>query len=179
MLLLLLLLLLLRLQVEIRLDQLNEEAEAEEEEGKTSSDVPGAAHTEAYLREMAAKLDALMVLMFEYLDHVAGSVRPDGAAAKALKAEESSRYTLIHSDFSPKELRQRLALPSPNPDKAKATAAAWACWPMIASRSEAADDLFLVLLAIFERSILTTYRSKYIQFLLFYMTRLEPKFSDR
>ncbi|KAL4174149.1 hypothetical protein KRP22_006089 [Phytophthora ramorum] len=89
--------------------------------------------------EMADKLDQMMLVMFEHIEHSAASSSP--ASVETVAPTETS------SNEKDVNVRQ-------------------------------AALIFKHLLKVFEHSILNTHRSKYPQFLLFYVCRMDPQFQD-
>jgi len=116
---------LIQIDVDIKLEDVPESEEDLQFEVEIE-----ASQTVQHSEVAATKLDAMMIVMFEYLDAAFG-IR-DGEDRKPI--------------FSPMTLSQNHR-----------------------------DSLFNLLLQIFDKYVLTTYKSKYTQFLLFYVCRLKAQ----
>eukprot|EP01112_Ceratiomyxa_fruticulosa_P014011 TRINITY_DN3987_c0_g1_i3.p1 TRINITY_DN3987_c0_g1~~TRINITY_DN3987_c0_g1_i3.p1 ORF type:complete len:535 (-),score=81.45 TRINITY_DN3987_c0_g1_i3:73-1677(-) len=135
----------IQIDVEIRLEDLPED---EEDELQFEIDNASSLDQESLQsREMAEKLDDMMLLMFRYIDESLGvsSTLWDGASLKTSSSQthllepfaiETDSSLFKHSPLSP-------------------------------------QDFFHALLSTFDASILSTHKSKYTQFLLFYVCRLQ------
>lgn len=112
------------------------------------------------VKEMAAKLDAILRCMFDHLQRVNSSNSP--------------------TTFSPPPT----PLPAAGPSSA-AYASTFSALPPTLFDPETDEGhavrkhLFEVLLAVFERTILRTRRTRHTQFVLFWYASLHPDFTDR
>ncbi|TYZ63374.1 hypothetical protein PybrP1_012537 [[Pythium] brassicae (nom. inval.)] len=102
----------------------------------------------AAVDEMADKLDEMMLTVFAHIETLVGASPSVSVAAAAVDSDSNDSSNDTTSNDSS------------SVDVHKAA------------------TVFRYLLKVFERSILNTHRSKYPQFLLFYVCRLDPQFQD-
>ncbi|GJJ07129.1 hypothetical protein Clacol_001329 [Clathrus columnatus] len=105
----------------------------------------------SYIRDMVTKLDSMMKLLFEYFERV--NKRYDNiveapAVTKSIPAMGSHPV-----------------VPLTTPENYD-------------SAHQSKKSLFIILLSIFDRTIIRTFKSRYTQFLVFWYSSLDPEFAD-
>ncbi|KDQ15362.1 hypothetical protein BOTBODRAFT_54658 [Botryobasidium botryosum FD-172 SS1] len=102
-----------------------------------------------HIRDMVAKLDAILKLIFEHFNHTHSiAISRPMTPSRHDPPRDASPSSRPHSPISPEQGRAM-------------------------RRSQ-----FLALLAIFDRTIIRTFKSRYTQFLLFWYSSLDPEFTD-
>lgn len=109
-----------------------------------------------HIQEMVRKLDAVMKLIFEHFERM---------RIPSASSSEPSLPSTATSDPSvlpplPPVLPTSISTSTPP------------------AQAQALRTTFHTLLSIFDRTILHTFKSRYTQFLLFYLTSLDPEFAD-
>lgn len=117
--------------------------------GHESDEEPDLPSNVRYMQEMVNKLDYILKLIFDHFNRL-HSITEASTTPSPLTAHPSS-------PFSPLDTPRP---PSPESERAMRTAQ------------------FHTLLAIFDRAIIRTFKSRYTQFLLFWYSSLDPEFSD-
>lgn len=117
-----------------------------------------------HIQEMVRKLDAVMKLIFEHFERMRIS-------STSTATSEPSLPTMATADPN---------TPSPPPTSSVSLPPTP---PIPTDQAQAQAQLLLrttfhTLLSIFDRTILLTFKSRYTQFLLFYLTSLDPEFAD-
>ncbi|KAH6914814.1 ribosomal DNA transcription factor Rrn3 [Coprinopsis sp. MPI-PUGE-AT-0042] len=112
-----------------------------------------------HVQEMVKKLDAILTLMFEHFNR---SLSPSLSSSSSDSRLSSPLLTRLSPALSTTTIPSTPLIETP---------------PQ-ASRSEILHTTFHSLLAIFDRTILNTFKSRYTQFLIFWYTSLDPEFSD-
>ncbi|KAG6830153.1 hypothetical protein H0H87_008996 [Tephrocybe sp. NHM501043] len=129
-----------------------------------------------YLQDMVKKLDAILTLTFDHfhcnytLITTTGTLQlpPPLPELPPIGGSPSTLSPLILSNI-PKMLEQ----PRPTPQENKMSAA-----ESPERRRALLRDQFHILLSIFDRTILRTFKSRYTQFLIFWYTSLDSEFVD-
>jgi RNA polymerase I-specific transcription initiation factor RRN3 len=130
---------------------LSSEADSEEE-AATNDASPDARH----VQDMVSKLDSILTLVFDHYHRVNSLSAPSPPPDLSL---ESPRPDSPSSSSIPN---------SPRP-----------ATPMTVEQGKHVRRIqFLSLLAIFDRTILRTFKSRYTQFLLFWYSSLDPEYAD-
>jgi RNA polymerase I-specific transcription initiation factor RRN3 len=111
-----------------------------------------------HIRDMVNKLDTILVLVFSYLDRPSFAAEPPLLADSPPTESPPSTPLTIESQTPPR-LESTIPL---DPELEKT-----------ARRSQ-----FYVLLSIFDRTIIRTFKSRYTQFLIFWYSSFDPEFSD-
>lgn len=107
-----------------------------------------------HIRDMVGKLDALLDVLFSHIDSLAHPPSPPSLTSTAHPPP---------SPISPTKNRTKdLSLSEPDAEEIEETLHA----------------AFFALLAIFDRSILRTFKSRHTQFLLFHLSSLRPLFAE-
>lgn len=121
-----------------------------------SEDVPS---DYQHIQEMLNKLDAILKLIFDHFDHTRSPI----SSTPIPSSSSPSRPDTPSSSPLPTSSTQSLEEPSQAALELERTS----------RRSQ-----FYVLLSIFDRIILRTFKSRYTQFLVFWYSSLDPEFSD-
>ncbi|KDQ64421.1 hypothetical protein JAAARDRAFT_28051 [Jaapia argillacea MUCL 33604] len=132
---------------------------SEAEGGAEDEDVAEIRLDANHIQDMVNKLDAILKLIFDHFDHP--SISPPNKSPDSSKSSSSSR---LDSPVLPLDS----PLEPPRPPS-----------PQSMERAKAIQrSQFHTLLAIFDRSIIRTFKSRYTQFLIFWYSSLDPEFSD-
>lgn len=110
----------------------------------------------AHIREMVAKLDAILKLLFDHYHWT-----------------HSSLTTTIHSTSSTDNPPKDTSLTTTSPLRPAPVPRVTPARGRDLRRSQ-----FITLLSIFDRTILRTFKSRYTQFLIFWYSSLDPEFAD-
>ncbi|TFY82711.1 hypothetical protein EWM64_g1310 [Hericium alpestre] len=132
-------------------DLSSEAGEVEEDDPKTVDAPLDVDH----IHDMVGKLDSILKLIFDHFSRANTTLPPDRPLSGPISRTDS---------------------PLPPPDAFGNTGS-----PNLVSAENSKDQLrtqFHTLLAIFDRTILRTFKSRYTQFLLFWYASLDPEFSD-
>ncbi|KIY46603.1 RNA polymerase I-specific transcription initiation factor RRN3 [Fistulina hepatica ATCC 64428] len=137
---------------EDEIDNFSDLSSEAEDEFDDPSDLPTNVR---YIQDMVSKLDHILALLFEHFDEISSS---------------------------PANLPSLLPLPS-SPSSSSLPSMPLQSTPgivkTVTDRSKMhRRNQFHTLLAIFDRTILRTFKSRYTQFILFWYTSLDPEFSD-
>lgn len=109
-----------------------------------------------HVKEMVSKLDSVLEVIFNHLNRLHKKIISPDAQNRASVEDSSASDTAIEL---PEQARSLLSSNS--------------------KRQALAESHFHSLLAIFERSILRTFKSRYTQFILFWYSSLDNQFRDR
>ena len=115
-------------------------------------------------RAMANKLDSLMCLMFEYLNliRIAGTDAAKATTPKAMSTPQTPGALIANATSTPNPAN------SGNSSSSGSTV----------SSGDLCDEVFSSLLRVFERSILRTHNSRFLQFLLFYYCSFKHVYAE-
>jgi len=153
------------IDVEISIHDVDEDQNREHDAAvAVSQEHSGPAESQVHIETLADKLDVMIELVFQYLDEKCSA---DAGLAGVGCAEP------VHP-LSPS------AVPSENESSSSASsknqeAPARSGNDLVSRRRQHALGLML---AIFERSVLPTYKSRFTQFVVFYLCRLSSAFAD-
>ncbi|EAU84392.1 ribosomal DNA transcription factor Rrn3 [Coprinopsis cinerea okayama7 len=118
-----------------------------------------------HVQEMVKKLDAILTLMFEHFNRALTQYIPESSSKE--QDRDSSPDLSLSTPSSPTISTLTHSTLTPPPTR-----------PTYASRADTLRTTFHALLSIFDRTILSTFKSRYTQFLLFWYTSLDPEFAD-
>lgn len=117
-----------------------------------------------HIQEMVRKLDAVMKLIFEHFERMRISSTSTSTATSGPSLPTTA--TADPNTLAPPTPSASSSLPPTPPI------------PTDQAQAQLLRTTFHTLLSIFDRTILLTFKSRYTQFLLFYLTSLDPEFAD-
>ncbi|RDB19882.1 RNA polymerase I-specific transcription initiation factor rrn3 [Hypsizygus marmoreus] len=146
-----------------------------------------------YIQDMVKKLDAILTLIFDHFHRNHTSITTSGTLQLPPPLPDLPPLDLLSPPFmsSPIQSPRTISLSSlpslqpsglvsaeyipPTPPSATPTPSTS---PSAETRKALLRTQFHTLLAIFDRTILRTFKSRYTQFLVFWYTSLDPEFAD-
>ncbi|PBL02973.1 RNA polymerase I-specific transcription initiation factor RRN3 [Armillaria gallica] len=136
-----------------------------------------------HIQDMVKKLDTILTLTFEHFDRSQSSTPkpPSPSPPTSLPPLDLPPLPPVYDSFNPLAISIQSptpSIPSPPPPITQAPSTPLSSSPAPPSKTPALHITFNSLLAIFDRTILLTFKSRYTQFLLFWYTSLDSDFAD-
>ncbi|KAK0190546.1 RNA polymerase I-specific transcription initiation factor RRN3 [Armillaria mellea] len=136
-----------------------------------------------HIQDMVKKLDTILTLTLEHFDRSQSSTpKPSSPSPPTpLPPLDLPPLPPVYDSFNPLAISIHSPAPSisrPPPPSTQTSSTPQSSSPAPPSKTLALHITFTTLLAIFDRTILLTFKSRYTQFLLFWYTSLDPDFAD-
>ncbi|KAK0230372.1 RNA polymerase I-specific transcription initiation factor RRN3 [Armillaria fumosa] len=134
-----------------------------------------------HIQDMVKKLDTILTLTFEHFDRSQSSTPkpPSPSPPTPLPPLDLPPLPPVYDSFNPLTILIQSPTPSISSPPPPSTSTPLSLSPALPpSKTSALHITFNTLLAIFDRTILLTFKSRYTQFLLFWYTSLDPDFAD-
>ncbi len=136
-----------------------------------------------HIQDMVKKLDTILTLTFEHFDRSQSSTPkpPSPSPPTSLPPLDLPPLPPVYDSYNPLAISIQSptpSIPSPPPPITQAPSTPLSSSPAPPSKTPALHITFNSLLAIFDRTILLTFKSRYTQFLLFWYTSLDLDFAD-